>query len=69
MMSIKFLFALLFVLVCVTSSVMGAKNEDDDPTAKAQYDIQVGMKMMQEAASNPALMAQLMRDLQVCMNV
>lgn len=44
---------------------MAVSFADDDETAQAIRDLQVGMAGLKEASQNPALLAQLMRDLQV----
>lgn len=42
-----------------------AKKDEEDSTAQAIKDLKVGMAGLQEASSNPAVLAQLMKDLQV----
>ena len=61
MISIKSLVSILFVLVCVAV----AKKDENDEMAKAIRDLQIGMSGLKEAANNPAILAQLMQDLQV----
>ena len=62
------LFRSLFSLFLALSSlfaITAAKKQDEDVTAQALRDMQAGMAGLKEAASNPAMLAQLMRDLQV----
>lgn len=42
-----------------------AKKDEEDPTAQAIKDLKLGMAGLKEAASNPAMLAQLMQDMQV----
>ena len=42
-----------------------AKKKDDEATAQAMRDMQAGMAGLKEASNNPAMLAQLMRDLSV----
>jgi hypothetical protein len=51
------------MLVCFLTVSFAKK--DDEETAQAIKDLQTGMAGLKEASSNPALLAQLMRDLQV----
>lgn len=61
MFSLKSLFTFLFVvLACATTSF--AKKEEEDAALR---DMQIGMAGLKEAAGNPALLAQLMRDMAV----
>jgi len=60
MISFKSILSLLMMLVFVTSAV--AKKEEED---QALRDLQIGMAGLKEASNNPALLAQLMRDMQV----
>lgn len=60
--SIIFLFLALSCLVTVAS---GARRDDEDTSERALKDLQTGMAGLKEATQNPALLAQLMRDLQV----
>lgn len=62
-MSIKSIFSVLFLLVCFVATSTFAK-DDEDAAAQAMRDLQMGMQGLKEASSNPALLAQLMRDLQ-----
>lgn len=55
------LFLAFSCLVAVTS----AKKQDDETMAQALLDMQKGMAGLKEASQNPAMLAQLMRDLQV----
>ena len=41
------------------------KKDDEEATARAIRDMQAGMAGLQEVSNNPAMLAQLMRDLQV----
>ena len=58
------LFSLLLAFSCLFA-VTGARKNDEDTTAQALLDLQAGMAGLKEATQNPALLAQLMRDLQV----
>jgi len=62
MMSLKFILSVFLLLVCLTTTSFAAKKEDED---SALRDLQIGMTGLKEAANNPALLAQLMRDLAV----
>jgi hypothetical protein len=53
--------SLLLLLLSSTSSIVSAQNAAED----ALRDMQIGMQGLQAAASDPAMMAQLMADLQV----
>jgi hypothetical protein len=53
--------SLLILLLSSTSSIVSAQNAAED----ALRDMQIGMQGLQAAASDPAMMAQLMADLQV----
>jgi endonuclease/exonuclease/phosphatase family metal-dependent hydrolase len=57
------------ISVCLTISclfvVSEAKKDDEEATARAIRDMQAGMAGLQEVSNNPAMLAQLMRDLQV----
>jgi hypothetical protein len=55
----KFLLCVV-VLVACCNSLSRAQNED------ALRDIQLGMAGLKEAGQDPALLAQLFRDMQVC---
>jgi hypothetical protein len=62
-----FIKSLFVIVACVfaLTSVDGKKsNEEEDLALK---DLYTGMAGLKEAAQNPALLAQLMRDLQVCL--
>lgn len=48
-------------MVCLMTSFAAKKEEEES----ALRDLQIGMAGLKEAASNPALLAQLMRDLAV----
>lgn len=62
MFSLKSLFSFFVLLACLASSTTYAKKDDDD---SALRDLQIGMQGLKEAANNPTMMAQLMRDLAV----
>ena len=62
MISLKTLFSLLFLLACIATSVVAKKKEDEE---QALRDVQLGLQGLKEATQNPALLAQMMRDLQV----
>jgi hypothetical protein len=64
MISLKSLFSVLFLLVCIATTT-SAKRKDDEEAATALRDLQTGMAGLKEASQNPALLAQMMRDLQV----
>lgn len=66
MMSLKNLFTALLLVVCLASSAFAKKKDDEDKMSQAARDLQMGMQGLQQAGSDPALLAQLMRDLQVC---
>jgi hypothetical protein len=51
------------LLVCFVTVSLAKK--DDEEYSQAQRDLQTGMAGLKEASNNPALLAQLMRDLQV----
>jgi hypothetical protein len=59
----KPLYSLLIVLVCLIATTVAKKEEEE----QALKDLYTGMAGLKEAAQNPALLAQLMRDLQVSM--
>ena len=61
MLSLKSILSFFVLMVCLMTS-FAAKKEDDE---SALRDLQIGMAGLKEAASNPALLAQLMRDLAV----
>lgn len=63
MMSLKSLFKFLLLLACIVA-VSFAKKKDEDAEA-ALRDLHMGMAGLKEASNNPAVLAQLMRDLQV----
>lgn len=62
MMSLKSILSFFLLLVCVVTTASAANKEEEE---SAMRDLQVGMAGLKEAASNPALLAQLMRDLAV----
>jgi hypothetical protein len=59
----KFSLHSLFVIVACLLAVAVAKKKDEED--QALKDLYTGMAGLKEAANNPALLAQLMRDLQV----
>jgi predicted small secreted protein len=61
MMMLSRLVPSLLLLLSSTSSIVSAQNAAED----ALRDMQIGMQGLQAAASDPAMMAQLMADLQV----
>jgi hypothetical protein len=61
MISLKSILSFFVLLVCLGTLTVAKKEEEDS----ALRDLQIGMQGLKEAASNPALMAQLMRDLAV----
>lgn len=58
------LLSITVTISCLFASTE-AKKKDDDATAQAIRDMQAGMAGLKEASGNPAMLAQLMRDLQV----
>jgi hypothetical protein len=62
MQAFKSFYSILVVLVCLFAVVYAKKKEQED---QALNDLYMGMAGLKEAAQNPALLAQLMRDLQV----
>lgn len=62
-MSLRSLFSFLVLLVCFVAATKAKK--DDDENAQAIRDMEIGLAGLKEAQNNPALLAQLMRDLQV----
>lgn len=63
MMSLKSIFKFLFLLALVATGALAKGREDEEA---AMRDLQMGMAGLKEASSNPAVLAQLMRDLAVC---
>mmetsp|Transcript_10633 Transcript_10633/g.13848 ORF Transcript_10633/g.13848 Transcript_10633/m.13848 type:complete len:213 (+) Transcript_10633:68-706(+) len=65
-MNLFFTLFIAIVLACCTSTLVSAQKERNEmtPEERAAYDLHVGMSGMKEAASNPALLAQLMEDMQ-----
>ncbi len=62
----KFFRSIVSVTLAVSSLFVATHaKKDDDATAQAIRDMQIGMAGLKEAASNPAMLAQLMRDLAV----
>ena len=59
----KSLYSLLVVLACVVAVTVAKKNTEEED--QALKDLYTGMAGLKEAANNPAILAQLMRDLQV----
>lgn len=64
MISLKSILSVFVILACFVAIAV-AKKDEEDPSAQAIKDLKVGMAGLQEAASNPAILAQLMQDLQV----
>jgi hypothetical protein len=62
MMSLKSILSFFLLLVCLVTSSSAAKKEEEE---SALQDLQIGMTGLKEAADNPVLLAQLMRDLAV----
>jgi hypothetical protein len=65
MISINNLLSLLFLLVSVATTAFARKKDDEEAAQQALRDLQIGMNGLKEAGSNPAMLAQMMRDLQV----
>ena len=65
MMSLKSILSLFMLVACLFTVSFAKKKDDDDAAARAARDLQMGMAGLKEASQNPALLAQLMRDLQV----
>jgi len=63
MMSLKSILSLFMLLACFVA-VTVAKKDEEDPTAQAIKDMKLGMAGIQDAANNPAVLAQLMKDMQ-----
>jgi hypothetical protein len=63
MLSVKKFFTALFLLSCLATSAFAKKMTEEEE--KAARDLQIGMQGLKQAGSDPALLAQLMRDLQV----
>lgn len=64
MNTLKSILSILMLLACFVT-ISFAKKDDEDATAQAIRDLKVGMAGIQEAASDPQVLAQLMKDLQV----
>jgi hypothetical protein len=62
MHAFKSIYSLLLVLACLFAGSYAKKKEQED---QALNDLYAGIAGLKEAAQNPALLAQLMRDLQV----
>jgi hypothetical protein len=60
------LYSLFVILACLIAVTVAKKKEEEDQALK---DLYTGMAGLKEAANNPALLAQLMRDLQVSCNL
>ena len=58
----QFFFTLFIVLAFIAAVASAKSTEEDD---EALRDLYTGMAGLKEAASNPQMLAQLMRDLQV----
>lgn len=66
MISIKNVFKIFMLVACfVAFTDAKKKSEEEYPTEQAIKDLKFGMAGLQEAANNPAVLAQLMQDLQV----
>jgi hypothetical protein len=61
MMSLKSILSFFLVLMCLTT-LPAAKAEEEDAALR---DLQIGMQGLKEAAKNPVMLAQLLRDLAV----
>lgn len=68
MISIKNVFKIFMLVACFVASTDAKKKSEEDPTEQAIKDLKFGMAGLQEAANNPAVLAQLMQDLQVSMS-
>ena len=68
-MNISFRFFFVALLVCLVVSFAVAKKKDketnEEAAARAARDLQTGMANLKDATQNPAMLAQLMKDLQV----
>jgi hypothetical protein len=64
MISLKTILSVFIILACFVAIAV-AKKDEEDSTAQAIKDLKVGMDGLEEASSNPAVLAQLMKDLQV----
>lgn len=64
MISLKSILSVFIILACFVAITV-AKKDEEDSTAQAIKDLKVGMAGLQDASSNPAVLAQLMKDLQV----
>lgn len=62
MQALQSLLSLWLVLACLFAVAVAKKKEQEDQSLN---DLYMGMAGLKEAAQNPALLAQLMRDLQV----
>ena len=63
MISLKTVFSLLFLVASIANSALAKKKDDEE---QALRDVQLGLQGLKEATQNPAMLAQMMRDLQVC---
>ena len=64
----KFIKSIISIVALLSFSGVSAQDEyvrGEDPQADAIRDMQMGMGGLQQAAKDPVLMAQLMKDLQV----
>ena len=62
MISLKTIFSLLFLVSSIANSALAKKKDDEE---QALRDVQLGLQGLKEATQNPAMLAQMMRDLQV----
>ena len=62
MFSLKSIFTLLFVVLACATTAFAKKKEEEEAALR---DMHMGMAGLKEAANNPALLAQLMRDMAV----
>ena len=63
-MSIQF----VIVLICMVGTAWMVVAQEEDPQAEALRTMQIGMQGLMQAGQDPALLAQLMQDLQVRRN-
>lgn len=59
---LKSIWTLFVVLACLVAVAVAKSKEEED---EAMRDLYTGLAGLKEAASNPEMLAQLMRDLQV----
>jgi hypothetical protein len=62
MLALKSCFSIFLIWACLAAVAFAKKKDQED---QAMKDLYLGMSGLKEASQNPALLAQLMRDLQV----